>query len=504
MNNLFRDFLLSKNELREFFPWLPVDGIEKINNHINGYISREKTNNISPAIITGQQPAVFGGPLYTFYKIATSIKLSLLLYNRYGNKIKPVFWVHSWDHDWEEVCSTNFLTYNYEIFPFKFNPDNSEKGKPLYKLKLDKNCIQKQIPGIFKNIKGSEFTSQWQDFLLNSLTSADTLSDWSLNILKRIFKDENLYWYEPHQTNDFKILQEIIEISIDNHSLLFDNFNKTTNLLKEMGYKPQVHKLPDNAFFFLEENDYRSKITFQNGIFYSEISKKEYTASEIKHILHYEPERFSPNLLLRCIYQQMIFPGAVYIGGPAEVAYWAQLKDLFKFFKLPMPIVYPRSRFILLPIKIKKWLSELNIDIHTLTQTYDKKKEINSHIISNSQNNEIEKAKTKFINNANLFFDDLTAIFDNNSLENYRKTYLSKIEIETQKLIDNFIKSQRNKNEIFQKRLYHISNTILPNGFEQERFFSTFSFIPEYNDNFIKIIMNKIDISDFDLGIIEL
>lgn len=504
MNNLFRDFLLSKNELRPFFPWLPADGIEKIHEFINSYISIEKNNNLSPVIITGQQPAIFTGPLYTIYKIVTSIKLSLSLYNKYGKKIKPVFWVHSWDHDWEEVCSTNFLTYNYEIFPFKFNPDNSEKGKPLYKLKLDKNYFQKQIPEIFRHVKGSEFIYQWQDFLLNSLSSCDTLSDWTVSILKQIFKEENLCWFEPHKTKDFKILQELIEISIDNHSLLFDNFKKATNLLKEMGYKPQVHKLPDNAFFFLVENDYRSKITFQNGIFYSEISKKEYTASEIKHILHYEPERFSPNLLLRCIYQQMIFPCVVYIGGPAEVAYWAQLKDLFKFFKLPMPIVYPRSRFILLPIKIKKWLSELNIDIHNLPQTYDKIKGRNYYFIPDSQNEEIEQAKNKFINNASLFFDDLSAIFNDNSLDNYHKIYLSKIEIEAQKLIENFIKSQRNKNEIFQKHLYYVLNTIFPNGLEQERFFSPFSFIPEYNYDFTKMIMNKIDITNFDIGIVEL
>lgn len=504
MNNLFRDFLLSKNELREFFPWLPVDGIEKINDFINDYIPIEKNKNISPVIITGQQPSVFGGPLYTIYKIITSIKLSLSLYNKYGKEIKPVFWVHSWDHDWEEVCSTNFLTYNYEIYPFNFNPDNSEKGKPLYRLKLDKNYIREQIPQIFKNIKGSEFTSQWQDFLLNSLSITDTLSDWSVNILKRIFKEEDVFFYEPHKPKDFKFLQEFIEICIDNHPLLFDNFNKTTNLLKEIGYKPQVHKLPDNAFFFLEENNYRSRIKFQNGLFYSEILRKEYTSSELKHILHYEPERFSPNLILRCIYQQKILPCVIYIGGPAEVAYWAQLKDLFTFFKLTMPVVYPRSRFILLPTKIKKWLSELNIDIHNLPHTYNKIKGDSSFVISDSQKYEIEKAKTKFINNAVLFFNDLFTIFNDNSLEYYRKTYLTKIEIEAQKLIDNFIKTHKSKNEIFQKRLHHILNTIFPNGFEQERFFSPFSFIPEYDYDLIKMIMNKTDTTDFDIGILEL
>ncbi|MGC9054849.1 MAG: bacillithiol biosynthesis protein BshC, partial [Candidatus Hydrogenedens sp.] len=291
---------------------------------------------------------------------------------------------------------------------------------------------------------------------------------------------------------------------IDNHSLLFEHFNKTTSLLKETGYKPQVHKLPDNAFFFLEENNYRSRLKFHDGVFYSEISKRKYAVSEIKRILHYEPERFSPNLLLRCIYQQMIFPVVVYVGGPAEVAYWAQLKDLFLFFNLPMPIVYPRKRLILLPSKIKKWLSELNINVYNLPQIYNNIKDNKSFVISDSLNSEIEKTKIKFIDNAMSFFDNLITIFNDKSLDNYRKTYLSKMEFEAQRLIDNFTKLQRNKNEIFQKHLTHILNTIYPNSLEQERFFSPFSFIPEYSHDFIKMIMNKTDVIDFDIGIVEI
>lgn len=502
MNSLFKDFLFSKEELRPFYSWLPVDGIDKIHKTVSEYSQTDQ--NIIPVIVTGQQPAVFGGPLYTLYKIITSLKLSLYLNNTYGDKIQPVFWVHSWDHDWKEVCSINFLSYKYEIISFFYTPKTVDRGKSLYRLALDKNYFQQHILEIFKNIKGSEFLSTWREFLLDSILRNDNLSDWAVNILKHIFTEENLIFFEPHKITDFKLLQHLMEVAIDHHPLLFNEFNKTYTLLKNIGYKPQVHKVAENAFFFLDENGFRSRIKVQNGKFYSEVFQREYSALEMKKILSNEPERFSPNLLLRCIYQQMLFPCLIYVGGPAEVAYWAQMKDLFSFFKLPMPIVYPRCRFILLPQKIKKWLSEINICADDLPKIYNKIKLEDISFISDSQKSEIEIARIKFIESARDFFKGLTKIFNDNSLENEQRTFLSKIETETYKLVTFFEKTQRNKNEKLQKHLHYILNTIFPNGNEQERFFSPFSFIPEYGNDFIKMMINRADIGSYEIGVIEL
>ncbi len=374
----------------------------------------------------------------------------------------------------------------------------------MYRLGLNKKYFQQQIVDIFKNIKGSEFSSIWYEFLLNSVSENNNLSDWALCILKQIFRKENLTYFEPHRVTDFKLLQYLIEVAIDNHPLMYNEFDKTNTVLRRMGYKPQVHKLPENAFFFLEENGFRSRIIIQNGKYYSEVSQREYSSLEMKKILSNEPERFSPNLLLRCVYQQMLFPCIIYIGGPAEIAYWAQMRDLFSFFKLSMPIIYPRNRFILLPQKINKWLSELDIDIDDLPQLCNKIKSGDLSFITDTQKSEIERAQMKFIDSAKEFFNDLSKIFNDKSLNNQQSIYLSKLKIEAQKLIDMYKKAQKNKNETFQRHLFYILNTIFPKGNEQERFFSPFSFIPEYGDNFIKLILNKADTDNSKVMVIEL
>ncbi len=504
MNSLFYDFLASREELRRFFSWLPADGIERIDDIICEQSKTEKYNG-EKYIITGQQPAVFGGPLYTFYKIITAIKLASILQNKFGHSIEPIFWVHSWDHDWEEVCSINFLTYNYEILPFKYLPDTLERGKSLYKLKIDKNYFIEKIQDIFNSIKGSEFSNSWKEFLINSISENDNLADWTVSILKQVFKDESLRYFEPHKIEDFSIFRQVVEVFIESHNVLFEEFQRTTNQLREMGYKPQVHKLPDHAFFFLDEDGYRSKMTVRNDVFYSEISQKEYTKSELKSILKNEPERFSPNLILRCIYQEMYLPCVVYVGGPAEVAYWAQLKDLLSFFNLPMPVIYPRNRFLLLPLKIKKWLEELKIDIkEDLNELKTKLKHDDSLFVSKEQNIEIENAKIKLLDNINLFLGNLSTIFGGSLSENLQVSFLKRVEVETQKLIENCIRIQKQKNEVYQKRVQYIMNTIFPEETEQERFFSAFSFIPEMNYDFVKIIMNHTDIPNIEMGIIEI
>ncbi|HOV33795.1 MAG TPA: bacillithiol biosynthesis cysteine-adding enzyme BshC [Candidatus Hydrogenedens sp.] len=498
MNKLYQDFLLSRDELRQFYPWLPIDSVEKLTSNINVSTSLN--------IISGQQPAIFGGPLYTIYKIITLIKLSQHLGKNSGKEVKPIFWVHSWDHDWQEACSVSFLTYDYETFRFVYEPEETEKGKPLYKLELNRNIFTEQIPEIFKRIKGSEYSSFWEKFLISSLSSSKNLSDWSTAILKEEIKDENLFWFEPHKNNDFKVLQNLIEIAIENHQNLINEFNKTSDLLKKMGYKLQVHKSLENAFFFLDENNYRSRINFVNGVFISERSGKEYSNDELKHILKYEPERFSPNLIFRCIYQQIIFPCIIYVGGPAEIAYWAQLKDLFSFLKLQMPVIFPRKRFAVVPMKIGKWMSEMNIGLKDIPKLYRQKTENLSYSISMGEKEKIENAREKYKKATEIFLKELTTIFniDNSFFDKQGKTFLSRIENETQKLIETIIKMQSLKNEQFQKHLSSILRTILPDGIEQERVFSPLCFISEFGDNFIKKIAMKMDITNFDIEVVEL
>lgn len=498
MNKLYQDFLSSRDELRQFYPWLPIDGVEKLTSNIN--------SSTSLTIVSGQQPAIFGGPLYTIYKLITLIKLSQHLGKECGKEIKPIFWVHSWDHDWEEACSISFLTYDHETFRFVYEPEETEKGKPLYKLELNKNVLIEKIPEIFKHIKGSEHTPFWENFLVSSLANSKNLSDWSTAILKEEIKNENLLWFEPHKINDFKILQGLIEIAIENHQSLINEFNKTSDLLKKMGYKLQVHKSLENAFFFLDENDYRSRINFVKGMFLSERSGKEYSSAELKHILKYEPERFSPNLILRCVYQQMIFPCIIYVGGPAEIAYWAQLKDLFSFLKLQMPVIFPRKRFVLIPMKIGKWMAAMNINLTDIPKLYKQKTDSLSHSISTEVREKIENSRNKHKKATEAFLKELASIFniDDNSFEKQSKTFSSRIEGETQKLIETVIKEQALKNEQFKKHLSSILRTILPDGVEQERVYSPLSFISEFGDDFIKKIATEMDITNFDIEVIEL
>ncbi|MCA1902941.1 MAG: bacillithiol biosynthesis cysteine-adding enzyme BshC [Candidatus Hydrogenedens sp.] len=509
MNKLYFDYLNGKNDLREFYSWLPGDSIE---NFLNQYLNqREKVrgnekeeNKQHINIISGQQPALLGGPFYTFYKLATLINIS----NHYGkivdHHLKPIFWVHSWDHDWEEACNIHFLTYDYQIYKMNYKIEEEQKGKSLYKIDINAENIINEIETLISKVKGSEYTKEIKEFLCTSVVKNKNIADWSTDILKEFFNDEEIIWFEPHKITEHTKLQNVINTAIENHEELHDCFQRTNEKLKQLGYKLQVHKLPIDVFFFLEENGYRRKLIYDKKEFLSVASGHRYTIKELKEILKYEPERFSPNLILRCLFQQLLFPCVMYIGGPAEIAYWAQLKDLFTYFNLSLPIIYPRKRAIIVPPKIKKWMDEFGI-YSQLKENKSLKIKKDSYINLNVET-EIEIVKNELIQSIHLYANKMKKTFhtDIEIFQNQEVQFLKKIEYEIERYKNELIKMYINKNKQMQNRINAIENTILPLEKEQERVFSPISFISEYGKQFVINILKNINIGSFDIEVIEL
>ena len=504
-NKIYYDYIESNPSLLPFFTSLPKDFLTKLRNKdfLSKYLHKKTSTTPQFNIVSGQQPGIFGGPLYTFYKIIALSKLTKMLTNEFKINVKPYFWVHSWDHDWEEACSINFLTYDYQILSVICPPFEEEKGKLLCKISLDKKTILSQIEKIFLNIKNSDFTPILKEKIINILNTSSNLSEWSSLLLKYFFSHSaEMSIFEPHQQPNFDILTEIISIAITNHQELYEKLSKTTLELEKLNYKPQVHKSPQDAFFFIEENGKRTKVLYQNSNFISVQSGKIWTKHDLLNILRYEPERFTPNLITRCIYQQMLLNPIIYIAGPAEVAYWAQLKDLFDTFSLPMPIIYPRPRIILLPTKVKKWLVEFGINnLSNLFQDENNFDLTLSNLLTTSSSQIIQVTEKVREEVKERFLPRLYSILKGNfsSIQEFEKNYsdsANKIVHEIEKLITKLSRASAQKNEEIQQKGIKIRNVLFPNKTYQERFFSPIPFLSEYGLEVLKIIEETIDIKN--------
>ena len=374
MRDLFAEYTAGADDLSAFYAKMPRDlwetapvartwdagllGDIKAFHSDRGHVA--SCNGSEAVVITGQQPGIFTGPLYTIYKGITAIKLARRLQERSGVPTAPVFWVASEDHDFDEACTTYFLSKGHEPFPIRYRPTAPVDDLPMYRVGLD-DSLHAAIDEAAANTSGSEFREEVAALLHDTLDASDSLSDWTTRLLMRLFEGTPLVFFAPHLPQARKLAAGIIEREIREPLATAALLNKDGLALERLDFAPQIVKKETECCFFIEDKCRRQKVLYEKGRFMTPGDEKEYSEAELLERLAASPEQFSPNVALRCIVQQHLFPAAAYVAGPGELAYWAQLKGLFDRYGVPMPVVYPRARCVLTTIKLNKLLRKVGL-----------------------------------------------------------------------------------------------------------------------------------------------
>jgi bacillithiol synthase len=285
---------------------------------------RENIDSLNSAntftITTGHQLNIFTGPLYFIYKILTAINTAEELNKLHPDKkFVPVYWMASEDHDFAEINHIYFsgrkITWNTEQKGAvgRFDPVSINSLKEL--LNFPENFIQ--------------------PFLKNS-----TLAGATRELVNYLFGEYGLLILDPDNREQKMLLREVILNDVTGRKH-FPIVNSTTEELQEKGYHTQVNAREIN-FFYLDDQ-LRERIVFEDNQYKVLNSSVSFSENEIRKEIEEHPEKFSPNVILRPLYQQIILPNISYIGGPAEIVYWLQLKGIFELYSIPFPILQPRN-----------------------------------------------------------------------------------------------------------------------------------------------------------------
>ena len=269
-------------------------------------------------VTTGHQLNLLTGPLYFVYKLVTAIKLSQDLKAAYPHyDFVPVYWLATEDHDFAEINSFPLFGKTYSWA----GPSGAAGlGGPVGRLGLQglEEELLSQLP--------AEVPAAFRE----AYASSQNLSEATRRLATSLFGEYGLVCLDadrPALKQALKplLVKELTE-QFSNHAV-----QATDARLTAAGYKPQVYSRPLNLFFITDEGQ-RERL--------------EPEAQPLPELLaraEAEPERFSPNVVLRPVYQEILLPNVAYIGGGAEVAYWFQLKDVFAALNVPYPIVLPRN-----------------------------------------------------------------------------------------------------------------------------------------------------------------
>ncbi|TAF63331.1 MAG: bacillithiol biosynthesis cysteine-adding enzyme BshC [Cytophagales bacterium] len=302
----------------------------------------EKENTFT--VCTGHQLCLLTGPAYFIYKIITTINLANSLKKQYPQyNFIPFYWLASEDHDFEEV---NHLY----LFGQKYTWESQQKGAVGRFTTTDMQNFWETIsPKLNENV--AELPKIYQE--------SKNLAEATRKIVHWLFPNEAIVCIDGDDPQFKATFTHILEDELI-HQNTERIINQSNALFAQKGYEAPITPREINLFYLTEQ--LRQRI-IKNGETQWQVlnTDLQFSSTEIKQMLQENPEKFSPNVLMRPLYQETLLPNLAYIGGPAELVYWLPLKPLFDFYQLPMPILMPRNFALYINNIIGKKIQKLQL-----------------------------------------------------------------------------------------------------------------------------------------------
>lgn len=306
-------------------------------------------------VTTGHQLNLFTGPLYVLFKLVSTINLAKRLAREFpGYRFVPVYWMATEDHDFEEIN-------HVRLFGRTHTWTTAQTG-----------AVGRMDPRELKTLF-AEIPEKFPVFERAYLEN-ETLAAATRQAVHELLGAEGLVCLDADNPALKAEFREVMRDDVFRQTA-FRLVNETSEQLEALGYKSQVTPREIN-FFYLEEGLRERLVPAAEG-FKVLHTDRRFSADELGTLLDEHPERLSPNVILRPLYQEMILPNLAYLGGPGELAYWLQLKPVFEQYAVPFPILMPRNFGMLLTSATRRRiekaglaLGEVFLDETTLRRAY--------------------------------------------------------------------------------------------------------------------------------------
>lgn len=428
-------------------------------------------------LTTGHQLNIFTGPLYFVYKIVATIKACQTLQEQYpGKRFVPVYWMASEDHDLAEIN-------HFRLFGEKYTWETEQQG-PVGRFSTDglaelAEKLPEAAPLFHKAYKESATLAEATRRFVHAL-----FGQWGLVIL-----DAD----HPRLKSLFTpyMKKELLEQSSQ------ELVQKTSAQLEALGYKTQIFPREINLFYM--QTGLRERLVQEGEEWVVLNTDLRFTKDALLQELEQHPERFSPNVVLRPLYQELILPNLAYFGGPAEVAYWLQLKPLFDAHQVPFPILMPRQFALVLSKALESRRQKLGLNAAEL---FEDPHQLKARLVKEWSTHEIslEDEQQKL----QEFFNSLQqkAVLVDKSLEGFVGAEGAKALKSLENIEKRLKKAEEQRHQTELQQLEGLQDKLFPNGSLQER---TDNFLNFYlNDpQFLERLMQHLQGFDFSLKVLS-
>lgn len=433
------------------------------------------------AVLTGQQVGLFGGPLYTLYKALSAIRVAREAEERLGKSVVPLFWMDTDDHDFAEVQATSVLDSDHELVDLRYSPDDSPDRLPVGGLKLS-SAIEAVLEKSAASLPQTEFREDVLSALRESYSPGHTLAEAFGRWLLRMTRGTGLVVVDPSLPELKAVGAAVFERELEESSESGTLVRQTTDELVAQGYHAQATPSESNLNLFYTDPT-RDPVAFSgNGASKDELLRR----------VRDSPAKFSPNVLLRPIYQDTLFPTVAYVAGPSELAYFAQLKEVYEHFDVVMPLIVSRASLTVIERPQARFLERYDVDVVKLSS--DDESILNDIVRAQTPpqlDEDLSRARSCIQDITSALERDLKAV--DSTLVPTVKSTRGKLFHHLKELESKAVRAVKRKNDTIRQQFFATRTALFP-GFEmQERKLSPLGYLNKYGWHFAPIVQEKAD-----------
>jgi len=315
----------------------------------------------APAVVTGQQVGLFGGPTFCILKALTAVIMA-----RKAGAV-PMFWLATEDHDLQEINTVNLAAGDH-LQKFTVNVPHRE-GAPVGDI-----AFTDEIAAAVVQVEALFGKSEISELLAASYRKGETFGTAFARFYTKVFSEMGVVFLNPLDKELHHIALSVLQTALEKSEELNQALIVRNKELEAAGYHAQVKVTPSHTLCFYFEDGARTPVRHQDGEFF--IGERKLAAADLLNEAERCPEKFSANVLLRPLMQDYLLPTLCYIGGPAEVAYFAQIEVVYRKLAGRVTPIVPRIFATLIEPRIAKLLDRYQLSLPDLFNTPEKAREL--------------------------------------------------------------------------------------------------------------------------------
>ncbi len=433
-------------------------------------------------VTTGQQPQLFGGPLYVLYKALSAVRAAVDLERQLGVPCLAVFWVAGDDHDWGEVASVGYLDREETVRRIEISASPGQAGSPVGPAPLSSEILEKTEEFVGA-LEAHEAGDAWLDLLRKQYVPGRSFTDAFIGTVSHWMGELPIAFLDSAHPEVRRASSPFVQRVIEERKIVDEALGRGTDAVTDIGYRAQLTYLGGAIPVFREGRGGRYRLRGTSGAVQVDRESSR-QVSDVTDEAASEPERFSPSAALRPVLESWLLPVGATVLGPGEIAYWAQLDPVFETLDVPMPGILPRDSWRVVEPRVARLLEKTGV---TADELRDGGHEAAAGLVERSRPLPVEESLRRLEVEVDGRFAALDETVGSDlpglrpAVGKSRSQVLSTLE-SLRKTLD---RMTRDREQASLGQLRRAAANLYPNGKSQERSLATYVYLARYGDRFL-------------------